>query len=157
MNAIVVDASVTLSWCFPDEQTSLSVRILDRLKAGETAHVPAFWSLEVLNSLLVGERKGRISPEQTQVFLRDLTVLCPTFDHVTLEEVTGTVQRLCRDHRLTPYDALYIELAMRMRCPLATLDRLQLNAASALGIASTVRRGVRVGTRLSSNGTNICD
>ncbi len=55
MNGIVVDASVTLSWCFPDEQTSLSLKVLDRLKAGEQVVVPAFWSVEVLNSLFVGE------------------------------------------------------------------------------------------------------
>ena len=56
---IVVDASVTLSWCFPDEQTPLSLRVLDSLNAGEEALVPAFWSVEVLNSLLVGEKSQR--------------------------------------------------------------------------------------------------
>jgi hypothetical protein len=40
---IVVDASVTLSWCFPDEQTSLSLKVLDRLHAGDAVLVPAFW------------------------------------------------------------------------------------------------------------------
>jgi hypothetical protein len=48
VNGIVLDASVTLSWCFPDEQTSLSLKVLDRLKAGEAALVPAFWPLEIL-------------------------------------------------------------------------------------------------------------
>jgi hypothetical protein len=57
VNEIVVDASITLSWCFPDEQTPLSLAVLDRLKAGDSAIVPAFWSVEVLNSLL-GERGG---------------------------------------------------------------------------------------------------
>jgi hypothetical protein len=47
VNGIVVDASVTLSWCFPDEQTPLSLKALDRLKAGARAFVPAFWSAEV--------------------------------------------------------------------------------------------------------------
>ena len=56
MNGIVVDASITLSWCFPDEQTDLSIKVLDRLKAGEQALVPAFWSVEVLNTLLIGEK-----------------------------------------------------------------------------------------------------
>jgi hypothetical protein len=58
VNGIVVDASVTLSWCFPDEQTPLSLRVLDRLNTGEQALAPAFWPLEVLNSLLIGERRG---------------------------------------------------------------------------------------------------
>ena len=46
--------SVTLSWCFPDERTPLSLLVLDRLNAGEEALVPAFWAVKVLNSLLVG-------------------------------------------------------------------------------------------------------
>jgi predicted nucleic acid-binding protein len=61
MPSIVVDASVTLSWCFPDEQTPASISVLDRLKTGDRALVPAFRALEVLNTLLVGERRGRIT------------------------------------------------------------------------------------------------
>jgi predicted nucleic acid-binding protein len=96
VNGIVLDASVTLSWCFPEERTALSLKVLDRLNAGEEALVPSFWSVEVL-----------------QAFLGELRALRPTFDHATLEQVFGTTQTICRDHRLTPYDALYIELAMR--------------------------------------------
>ena len=51
MKGIVLDASVTLSWCFPDEQTPVALNVLDRLNAGEQALVPAFWSVEVLNSV----------------------------------------------------------------------------------------------------------
>ena len=134
MNEIVVDASITLSWCFPDEQTPLSLTVLDRLKAGDAAFVPAFWSVEILNSLLVGERRGRISHEQTQAFLRSLQALRPTLDNATLDRVMGPVQKLCRDHGLAPYDALYVDLAVRKKCPLATLDQPQRNAALALGI-----------------------
>ena len=61
MSGLVVDASVALSWCFPDEQTPLSLRVLDRLNAGESAVVPWFWSVEILNALLIGEKRGRIS------------------------------------------------------------------------------------------------
>jgi predicted nucleic acid-binding protein len=131
---IVVDASVTLSWCFPDEQTPLSLNVLERLKAGEQALVPSFWSLEVLNSLLVSERRGRISAKQTVAFLEDLSALNPSFDYASLGQVNGPVQKVCRDHGLTPYDALYVELAMRVKCPLATQDESQKNAASILKV-----------------------
>lgn len=134
MNGIVIDASMTLSWCFPDEQTPLSLDVLDRLKAGEQALMPAFWSLEVLNSLLIGERRGRISQEQTQAFLRELRTLGATLDYASMEQVCGTIQTICRDHRLTPYDALYVELALRSGCPLATLDQPQRDAARSLGV-----------------------
>ncbi len=131
---IVVDASITLSWCFPDEQTPLSLKVLDQLNAGEEVVVPSFWAVEVLNSLLVGEKRGRISPEQTRAFLGDLAALEPTIDHASYDQVFGTVHVLCRDHGLTPYDALYVELALRRNCPLATLDQSQKNAALALNI-----------------------
>jgi len=132
--AIVVDASVTLSWCFPDEQTSLSLTVLDRLNGGEEALVPAFWCVEVLNSLLVGEKRGRISPDQTRAFLAHLAGLHPAVDHASPEQVFGTVQMLCRDHGLTPYDALYVELARRTNSSLATLDQSQRDAANALNV-----------------------
>lgn len=134
MTGIVIDASVTLSWCFPDEQTQMSVTVLDRLKAGECALVPAFWALEVLNALLVGERRERITAEQTGMFLDTLRILNPILDYASLEQVDGPVQIICRDHRLTAYDALYVELAMRSGCPLATLDQPQRQAAQSLGI-----------------------
>jgi len=134
VTGIVIDASVTLSWCFPNEQTPMSLDVLDRLRSGERALVPAFWPLEVLNTLLVGERKGRITAEQTRAFLDTLRVLSPTLDHVSLEQIAGPVQIICRDHGLTPYDALYVELALRSSCPLATLDHPQRQAARDLGV-----------------------
>src|ERR1022692_2193095 len=134
MTGIVIDASVTLAWCFPDEQTPTSLNVLDRLKTGEQALVPAFWSVEILNTLLLGERKGRIAPEQTKAFFDTLRVLNPILDYASLEQVTGPVQIICRDHRLTPYDALYVELALRSGYPLATLDQPQRQAATSLGV-----------------------
>ena len=96
--------------------------------------MPAFWPLEVLNTLLVGERKGRITAEQTKAFFDELRVLKPALDYASLEHVAGPVQIICRDHRLTPYDAPYVELALRSGCPLATLDQPQRRAAKDLGV-----------------------
>jgi predicted nucleic acid-binding protein len=108
--------------------------VLDRPQSGEQALVPAFWAAEVLNKLLVGEGKGRINAEQTAAFLEALKILNLPFDYATLEQVAGPIQIICRDHRLTPYDALYIELAQRSGCTLAPLDQPQRDAATALGV-----------------------
>jgi predicted nucleic acid-binding protein len=112
----------------------LSLQMLDRLNGGGEALVPAFWSVEVLNSVLVGESRGRIAPEQTQGFLRALAALQPTVDQVSLEQVFSAVQSLSRDHGLTACDALYVELACRTQCPLATLDDFEKSAARTLKI-----------------------
>ena len=135
LESIVVDASVTLSWCFPDEQTDSLTSVLDRLQSGEKALVPAFWTVEILNTLLVGERRGRITAEQKSTFLDTLKMMKPVLDYATLEQIAGPVQIICRDYRLTPDDALYIELAQRWGCPLATLDQPQRDATVALAFA----------------------
>src|SRR6266853_294674 len=92
----------------------MSVNVLDRLKSGEQALVLTFLPLEVLNTLLVGERNGRITADRQKHFLT-------RFAYCTRLRVTGASRRtgqiICRDHRLTPYDALYVESG----CPLATL------------------------------------
>ena len=134
MSLIVLDASVTLAWCFPDEQTPAALGVLDLLKAGDQALVPAFWCSEILNSLLVGERKGRISADQTRAFLEDLRALRPTLDNASLEQVFQDTQALCRQNGLASYDALYVELAVRSGSPLATLDKNQRDAALAVGV-----------------------
>ena len=88
----------------------------------------------MLNILLLGERRGRITPQQPKAFIDALRALNPRMDYASLEQVAGPVQIICRDHRLTPCDALYVELALRSGFPLATLDQRQKEAATALGV-----------------------
>ena len=133
-DGIVVDASIALSWRFPDEQAPLCLKVLDRLNTGHFALVPAFFLVEVLNALLVGERKGRISPEQTRDFLEGLRVMRPMIDPTNIDKVLTTYNPICRAHALTRYDALDVEFAMRSGHPLASLDRLQREAALAVGV-----------------------
>jgi predicted nucleic acid-binding protein len=42
---------------------------------------------------------------------------------------------LARDHRLSAYDAAYLELALRERLPIATTDRALREAATTAGVA----------------------
>ena len=60
---IVIDASVTMAWCFEDEASAATDDILDRLKH-DSAVVPGLWQLEVINVLLVAERGNRITEAQ---------------------------------------------------------------------------------------------
>ena len=86
----VLDASVTMSWCFTDERTIYGQRVLDILRTSY-AHVPALWIAEVNNVLLINERKGRITGQGTKEFLETLMRLDiridleePTFDESLL-------------------------------------------------------------------------
>src|SRR5580700_11301292 len=125
--AFVLDASVTLSWAFRDEQHPVASRANQLLeKTPESALVPDLWWYEVRNILLVNERRGRISAEGTAIFLKSLVNLRI---EVATERDEQALLDLARKHRLTVYDAAYLTLALRDGIPLATLDK-SLQAAA---------------------------
>ncbi len=128
---IVLDASIAGAWCLPDENEPMTTRILRRLDH-ETALVPALFWFEIRNVLVINERRGRLTPEESAAFLLDLGRLSLDVDREPSGEAVLT---LARRHRLTVYDAAYLELARRSTAPLATLDRRLGAAAEAEGIA----------------------
>jgi predicted nucleic acid-binding protein len=75
VSRFVLDASVVLTWCFPDENIDLAQRVADRFKQGDTALGPSIWPHELLNALLAGEKRKRISEAMIQSFLDDLAAL----------------------------------------------------------------------------------
>ncbi len=91
-------------------------------KRGDTAVAPSFWPHEVLNALLIGEKRKRISTEMTQSFLADLALLPIVLQPFSSEVVFERVQSLGRQHGLTAYDAAYLDLALDSALALATLD-----------------------------------
>jgi predicted nucleic acid-binding protein len=132
VSRFVLDASTVLTWCFPDEEAQKGQDISERIADGDTVVVPSFWRHEILNALLVGERRKRITPELVQSFLADLNRLpVRVDDQAEAEVVFGTTQAICRRHGLTAYDAAYLELAIRDRYSLATTDDALKRAAVA--------------------------
>ncbi len=123
----VVDASVTAAWCFADESSGAADAALDRLTDNE-AVVPALWWFEIRNILVVNERRGRIDQPDTVSFLAHLARL-PV--HIDREPDGEVVLAMARKHRLTAYDAAYLELARRLGGPLGTLDKALAAAARA--------------------------
>jgi predicted nucleic acid-binding protein len=123
--SLVLDSSIVGCWCFPDEASALADHAWQGVSVGG-AVVPALWWFEVRNILLINERRGRVNPADTAEFLTDLEMLPIRIDQ---DPKGGTTLALARAHRLTFYDAAYLELARRLDAPLATLDR-QLAAAA---------------------------
>jgi predicted nucleic acid-binding protein len=125
----VLDCSLALAWCFPDEKAPGPQAVLDSL-ATAIAVVPSLWHLEVGNALLVGERKKRCSQADTVSWLGFLASLPIVVDEETALRAWSDVLNLARTHDLSAYDAAYLELALRRGLPLASLDT-KLNAAAA--------------------------
>jgi predicted nucleic acid-binding protein len=129
-----VDASVVLTWCFPDENSALAHRVASMFKHGDSAIAPSFWPHEVLNALLVGEKRKRISSDLIRTFLTDLAALPIVLQELPADEVFDRIQSLSREHSLTAYDAAYLDLAKASGLPLATLDEDLNHACGKAGV-----------------------
>lgn len=127
----VLDCSITMSWCFENELDNYSLNVLDSLSKHK-ALVPLIWSLEVTNALAVSERRKLISIadsirflellDNSPIFLSDLTF--------TNSEILSTA----RANHLTSYDALYLLLAIKTGCSIASKDKLLINASANNGV-----------------------
>ena len=93
--------------------------------------VPPVWSLEVRNILVVNERWGRIEPDDSDTFLRELLLLAI---RIRRDADESALLMLARKHQLTAYDAAYLDLAVRVSVPVATLDRALARAVRAEGL-----------------------
>jgi predicted nucleic acid-binding protein len=135
VSRFVVDASVVLTWCFPDENSAPAQRVAQMFKEGDSAIAPSFWPHEVLNALLVGEKRKRISGDLIRTFLTDLAALPIVLQELQADVVFDRIQSLSRELGLTTYDAAYLDLAQTNSLPVATLDEDLIRACAKTGVA----------------------
>ncbi|MBN2495003.1 MAG: type II toxin-antitoxin system VapC family toxin [Deltaproteobacteria bacterium] len=129
----VVDNSVVMGWCFEDESSEYADAVLDRLTKSE-AIVPGIWPLEVVNVLLLAERRGRISRSGAMRFIELLRSLPIVVEQEPPGRVFSEIRSLAREAEITAYDASYLDLALRDGLPVASLDKAMRRAASRLQI-----------------------
>lgn len=128
--SFVLDASVAASWFLPDEFNEVAAEARSRITHGG-AWAPGLWWYEIRNVLITSERKNRLASGTADVAAAMLRKLPIVLDH---EPSEVSILKLCRQHRLTVYDAAYLELALREALPLATLDAALIAAARAEGV-----------------------
>jgi predicted nucleic acid-binding protein len=130
---IVLDASVTFAWVFEDEVSDVAEAVIDRV-VEEGAIVPTLWRFEIANGLRTAIRRRRIDMTFRNNALARLGRLPIHNDDETVSHAWDETLALSDAHALTPYDAAYLELALRRHLPLATLDKDLRRAASAAGV-----------------------
>ena len=129
----VLDCSVTMAWLFADEANESTDALRESLLK-DSAVVPALWPIEVANVLLVATRRGRISEEDWPRIRDHLDALPINIDTESCHRVLDTVLPIANQHKLSVYDAVYLELALRLGLPLATLDKALGAAGQAAGV-----------------------
>ena len=127
--SLVLDASMTIAWLFADERADAAHAIMLRV-VSSGAVVPSLWRLEVANVLRNAVRRGRCDEAYVDRSLERLSRFPVEVDDETSMHAWTTTQTLSRKQGLTPYDAAYLELAIRKSQPLATCD-VELTAAAA--------------------------
>jgi predicted nucleic acid-binding protein len=131
MAALVVDASLASAWCFPDERTGYTNGVLLAVSSSMEGTAPRLWAYEVRNSVLMGMRRGRIGEADAKGFLSSLKDLnIRLSDPVSYDDVFQLAER----YSLTIYDAAYLDVAIRERSQLASLDEAMCKAAVRAGI-----------------------
>lgn len=126
---LVLDASALASWLMPDE---LGIDLIALATRHDVLTAPWLIWAEIRNILVVNEQRGRIGSavvDQALEIIGQLGIVLDTGPS------SSAVMALARTHRLTVYDALYLELALRQRAVLATHDAALMRAASAEGVA----------------------
>jgi predicted nucleic acid-binding protein len=129
----VLDCSVAISWCLVDENNPTANAILAMMPDAE-AFVPGIWSLEIANVLLVAERRNRMTQKQSEEAIALLQSLLIQVDTATDANALGATLVLGRQEGLAAYDAAYLELALRLGLPLATIDQRLALAATRCGV-----------------------
>ena len=123
-----------MRWCFDGGSHAYADQILSQLESGtSTAFVPPLWRYEVSAVLARAELKGFLTGRKAAEFIEDLSALVIRVDSDSASHVLTDAHRLAVQHRLTSYDAAYLELALRKNLPLATLDEELLAACKAAG------------------------
>ena len=130
----VLDASIALSWCFPNESNIYADRVLDAL-GPMSAAVPSIWLYEIANAMLVAQRRTRITEEHRHKVADMLNALPIRTQDVTLSNALTIISAQAMALDLTVYDTAYLDLAIRMGKPLATADRRLREAANRMGVA----------------------
>ncbi len=132
----VLDASVALLWLVPGSNPSgvaYADAVLNELNESQ-AVVPSLFALEVANVVVKVESKGFVTEADSQRFIFLLGELDIVTDQATAAHAIGDTLNLARRHKLSAYDAAYLEIALRSGLPLATLDAHLAKAATTAGV-----------------------
>jgi predicted nucleic acid-binding protein len=134
--SFVLDTSVTMRWFFGDgrpQELAYAGKALDAMKK-TNALVPVTWGLEVANVIARAEAKALVTEARSGAFLEMLEAVDIEVDSATFVHALADTLQLARRYKLSAYDASYLELALRLGLPLATLDEDLQKAAKKTGV-----------------------
>ena len=135
VSRLVVDASIAITWVHPAQATPQTTALLEQIGQGAQIVVPALWPLEIANALLSLERRKKLTADERDTALQALQALGFTTDHDMSSLAFTELSALASTLDLSVYDAAYLELAARLKVPLACKDGPLREAARQLRVS----------------------
>lgn len=129
---IVLDASVVLAVILDEVRRYEALAVIE---SSDILHAPGLLPYEVVNAISVAKEDGRLTGPGASMAIAQFIQLPWAFEAHVGEVRIAAMLSLTTKHRLTGYDASYLELAMRSECPLASFDKELRAACTAEGVA----------------------
>jgi len=132
--SFVVDCSVSIGWFLPAQRTPYVDAVVGYLGkvAGAHAWAPGLWGVEIANVLRTACKRQKLDALRAQMILAEIMELPIRIDENPAR--AGEVLALALRHDLSAYDAIYLDLALRLKLPIATRDENLCAAARASGV-----------------------
>jgi len=130
----VIDSSVGFAWVHPNQATPETDKLLQEIEAGAAVVVPALWFIEMANSLLVLQRRKKLTGAERKAALEILSSMNFTVDDEAARMARNKTSELAEKYGLTVYNATYLEVALRRNLPLASRDSALMGAAKRCGV-----------------------
>lgn len=130
--AFVVDASVAIAWFVKGQATDYTNALLRRVPH-ERIHVPALWHAEFANGLLVLAHRRKLDPDRLRGIFDEIDTLEPVTD--TSPPPARQLAELSRRFSLSAYDAVYLELALRLKLSIAARNGPLARVAPRAGVS----------------------
>ena len=135
MKQIVVDASVAAAWVLPNEQSGAASDLYAQACVDEGLFTaPQLWVWETGNLLISGVLRKRIAAQHVETAQQILADTLIEFDQTPTTHLLAQTSRLALKHKLTFFDASYLELVLRLNGQLASMDQALVKAAKACGV-----------------------
>jgi predicted nucleic acid-binding protein len=132
----ILDCSFCAALFLPDEKSETIKESFLLISEEDQIYVPVLWWYEMGNVLTVATRRKRITPAEAieiNSLLGDLNISTDTKSGM---DYTEKLLQFTGLYRLSAYDAAYLELALRKRGILGTLDKDLKTAGQQAGIST---------------------
>ena len=131
MVACIVDNSVVVAWLYPGQATAYTERLLER-SGSSTLHASFIWPAEFANAASVMVKRGILTDELGAEMIRMVDAFDLVVDRTPAD--LRQIYQISRRYGLSAYDASYLELAIRLKLPLATRDAALKKASQTLDL-----------------------